>query len=188
MPYSDPRTAIVTRERVREDLRHVFDEVSSGPGGVGTGPMSVLKYSPEMARRAIPLFNYVRNESSLPQKARELAMLTTARAKDCPYIWNAHVALGRQAGLSDALVNALRDRQPLPPTSAEESAVIKVGMEFFQTNRVSQDTFELALKQFGPQGLVELTTLMGFYAMLAFNANTVDLGLPHETAEPPLPV
>jgi len=27
---------------------------------------------------------------------------------------------------------------------------------------------------------------MGFYAMLAFNANTVELGLPHEMIEPPL--
>lgn len=61
----------VTRDRVREDLRHIFDAVSSGPGGVGTGPMSVLKYSPEMARRAIPLFQYVRNESSLPQELTE---------------------------------------------------------------------------------------------------------------------
>jgi 4-carboxymuconolactone decarboxylase len=151
----------VTRERVREELRDIFDEVSSGPGGVGTGPMSVLKYSPEMSRRAIPLFNYVRNESSLPQKVRELAMLTTARAEDCPYIWNAHVTLGRQAGLSDALLNALRDRQPLPPIPVEEAVVIKLGMEFFHTNRVNQDTFNLALEQFGPQGLVELTTLMG---------------------------
>jgi 4-carboxymuconolactone decarboxylase len=178
----------VRRERVREDLRLIFDEVSSGPGGVGTGPMSVLKYSPEMARRALPLFNYVRNESSLPPKVRELAMLTTARAKDCPYIWNAHVALGRQAGLSDTLVDALRDREPLPPMSVEEAVVITLGMEFFQTNRVSQATFDMALEQFGPQGLVELTTLMGFYAMLAFNANAVDLGLPREMIEPPLPV
>jgi 4-carboxymuconolactone decarboxylase len=151
----------VTRKRVCEDLRSFFDEVSSGPGGVGTGPMSVLKYSPEMSRRAIPLCNYVRNESSLPQTVRELAMLTTARAKDCPYIWNAHVALGRQAGLSDTLLNALRDRQPLPAMSVEEAVVIKLGMEFFQTNRVNQDTFDVALKQFGPQGLVELTTLVG---------------------------
>jgi hypothetical protein len=59
----------VTREREREDLRRIFDEVSSGPGGVGSGPMSVLKYSPEMSRRAIPLFNYVRNEST-PEGAR----------------------------------------------------------------------------------------------------------------------
>lgn len=47
---------------------------------------AVLKYSLEMARRAISLFEYIRNESSLPQKVRELAMLTTARATDCPYI------------------------------------------------------------------------------------------------------
>src|SRR4029450_10676612 len=178
----------VTRDRVREDLRSIFDEVSSGPGGVGTGPMSVLKYSPEMSRRAIPLFNYVRNESILPQKVRCLAMLTTARATDCPYIWNAHAALGRQAGLSDALVNALRDHTPLPPMSVEEAGRANPGMEFFQTARISQDTFDGALAQFGPQGLVELTTLMGFYAMLAFNANAIDLGLPREMSEPPLPV
>jgi 4-carboxymuconolactone decarboxylase len=150
--------------------------------------MSVLKYSPEMARRAIPLFQYVRNESTLPPKVRELAMLTTARAKDCPYIWNAHVALGRQAGLSAALLDALRDRELLPPLSVEEAIVITLGLEFFQTNRVSQATFDVALEQFGPQGVVELTTLMGFYAMLAFTANAVDLGLPREMTEPPLPV
>jgi hypothetical protein len=33
-----------------------------------------------------------------------------------------------------------------------------------------------------------LSALMGFYVMLAFNANAVELGLPHEMAEPPLPV
>jgi 4-carboxymuconolactone decarboxylase len=177
----------VTRERMREDLRSIFDEVSSGPSGVGTGPMSVLKYSPEMSRRAIPLFHYVRNEPILPQKVRALAMLTTARATDCP-IWNAHAALGRQAGLRDALVDALRDRKPLPPMAVEKAGVIKLGMEFFQTHRISQETFDVALEQFGPQGLVELTTLKGFYAMLAFNANAVDLRLPQEITEPPLPV
>jgi AhpD family alkylhydroperoxidase len=104
---------------------------------------------------------FVRNESSLPQKVRELAMLTTARAKDCPYIWNAHVRLGRQAGLNDALINALRDRESLPPMSVKEVVVIKLGIEFFQTNRVNQGAFDAALEQFGPQGLVELTTLMG---------------------------
>jgi hypothetical protein len=55
------RVPPVTRDRVREGLRRIFDEVSFGPGGVGTGPMSVLKYGPKMARRAVPLFQYVRN-------------------------------------------------------------------------------------------------------------------------------
>jgi 4-carboxymuconolactone decarboxylase len=182
------RIPAVTRQRVKEELRLLFDEVSSGPGGVGTGPMSILKNSPEMARRAIPLFEYVRNESTVPRKLRELAMLVTARAMDCPYIWNAHVASGRQQGLSDALVDALRDKKPLPPVPPDEAAVINYGMELFRSRRVSQETFQAVLELLGVQASIELTTLMGFYTMLAFNANAVDLGLPHRLTEPPLPV
>ena len=182
------RLPAVTRESIREDLRGVFDDMSAGPGGIGTGPMSVLKHSPEMAKRTIPLFEYVRNESTVPLPIRELAMLTTARAKDCPYIWNRHVALAREAGVSTGLIDALRDQKPLPPMSELEAAVIAMGMDFFRTNRVSEKTFGMILSHLGAQGLVELTTLMGFYAMLAFNANAVDLGIPPNTAEPPLPV
>ncbi len=177
-----------TRDSVRADLRPVFDEISNGPGSEGPGPMSMLRHSPEMARRAIPLYQYVRNESSLPETVRELAMLTAARAADCPYMWNRHAAAARKSGLDNALVDALRDRQPLPPMSAAESAVVRLGTEFFQTRRISRDTFDLALAQFGLQGLVELTTLMGFYAMLAFTANAVELDLPDTLAEPPLPL
>ena len=184
-----PRLPQATRESVKEELREAFDAVSSGPGGAGgAGPMSVLKHSPELLRRATPLFNYLRNESSLPQHVRELAMLTTARAMDCQYIWNAHAALGREAGLSGNLVNSLRDKKPLPRLSAEEAAVVNCGTEFFTTHRVSENTFDACINLFGAQGLVELTSLMGYYAMLAFNANAVDLGLPPDTGEPPLPV
>ena len=182
------RIPAVTRQRVKAELRAIFDEVSSGPGGVGSGPMSVLKNSPEMARRAIPLFNYVRNESTVPKKLRELAMLVTARAMDCPYIWNAHAASGRQEGLSDALVDALRDKKPLPSLFSDEAAVINYGMQLFRDRRVSQETFQAVLGLLGVQATIELTTLIGFYTMLAFNANAVDLGLPHQLAEPPLPI
>ena len=183
-----PRLPQPTRESVKEELRDIFDEVSAGPGGTGTGPMSILKNSPELARRAIPLLNYLRNEASLPQHVRELALLTTARALDCQYIWNAHAALGREAGLSNNLVDSIRDKRPLPRLSAEEAAVVNCGTEFSATHRVSENTFDAMMNLFGVQGLVELTSLMGYYAMLAFNANTVDLGLPQDTAEPPLPV
>jgi 4-carboxymuconolactone decarboxylase len=105
------RIPSVTRESVREDLRGVFDEINAETGGIGTGPTSVLKHSPEMAKRAIPLFEYVRNESTVPLPIRELAMLTTARAKDCPYIWNRHVSLAHEAGVSSDLIDALRDQK-----------------------------------------------------------------------------
>ena len=177
-----------TRESVREELRAIFDELPAPPGGVSTGPMSVLRHSPEMARRAIPLFEYARNESTLPDKVRELAMIVAARATDCVYIWHVHAPAARRAGVSDALVDAIRDGKPLPPMAPDEAAVVNLGMEFFQTHRVSRENFQPAFEQFGAQGLVELTTLMGFYAMLAFNASAVELDPPEHSPEPLLPV
>jgi integron integrase len=143
-----PRTGVVRRH-------HVDASVINKAIGLASRKVGLAKR----------VFNYVRNESVLPQRVRELAMLTTARAEDCPYIWNAHAPLGRQAGLRDALIDALRDRMPLPPMAVEEAVVIKLGMEFFQTNRISQETFDVGLTQFGPQGLVELTTLPDVTAM-----------------------
>ncbi len=182
------RIPMVTRESVAEELRGVFDELDAAPGGIGTGPMSILKHSPEMARRATPFWEYVRNESTVPHAMRELAMLVTARAKDCVYIWDRHVPIARQSGLSNELIDSLRDRKPLPSLSPSEAAVINLANEFFTSNRVSEATFKAAHDQFGTQALVELVTLMGYYAMLAFNANTVDLQLTHESDEPVLPV
>ena len=115
-------------------------------------------------------------------------MLMTARVMDCPYIWNAHAALGREDGLGDALVDALRDNQPLPPMPADESAVFNYTTELLKTRRVRPETFSAVHELLGTQGLVDLTTLIGFYTMLAFNANAVDLDLPHNLTEPALPV
>ena len=183
------RTPVVTRDRVPEHLRAAFDAETATSGGVvATGPGSVMINSPEMRRRANHLVDYLRNESTLPKKIQELAMLITARAMDCQFIWNAHAARGRHEGLSAALVEALRDKRPLPPLPADEAVVVHCGMEFFSTHKVSQATFQAALDQFGAQGLTELTTLMGYYALLAFNANTFEIDLPAERTEPVLPI
>lgn len=85
-------------------------------------------------------------------------------------------------------MNALRDRQPLPSMPADEAAVVNYGMEFFTTHKVSQATFQAALDQCGAQGLTELTTLMGYYALLAFNANAFAIDLSAERSEPLLPI
>ena len=181
----------VTREQFPQALQASFDEVVASRGGgpvVVSGPTSILINSPEMARRAVQLSSYLRNESTLPKKLQELAMLTTARGMDCQYIWNAHAASGRRAGLSDALVDALRDRKPLPEMPADEAAVVNYGMEFFKTHQVAQATFQAAQDQLGSQGLVELTGLMGYYSLLAFSANAFQIDLPDQRTEAVLPV
>jgi 4-carboxymuconolactone decarboxylase len=166
------RVPIVKREQVPEQFREAFDAITAESGGViASGPGSITINSPEMARRRNHLTSYLRYETTFPKRIQELAIITTARAMDCPYVWNAQ-----------------RERRPLPSMSADEAAVVNYAMEFFQTHKVSQKTFQAALDQFGAQHLTELTTLMGSYAQTAFILNAFDVQLPDQRTEPVLPV
>ena len=128
------------------------------------------------------------SERLQPEKIRELAIITTARAMDCQYIWNAHAPDARSAGVSEALIDALRDNRPLPQMAPDEAAIFNYGMELFKTHQVTPKTFQEALDQFGAQHLVELTALMGNYAQTAFFLNAFAVELPDQITEPVLPV
>ena len=185
-----PRFPTANRDSVPQEQVAAFDAIVSSRGGVvpEMGPIAVQLHVPEIAQRGEVLRAYLRAEgSTLPDNVAELAMLTTARELDCQFIWHAHAAAGRRSGLSDALVDSLRDKQDLPTLSAAESAVVNYGREFFRTRRVSQATFDAALAEFGERGLVELTNLMGYYSVLAFNLNAFEQ-LPPPSDEPFLPV
>ena len=185
-----PRFAVASGDVVPQDQVDAFVAMVSSRGGEVPefGPVAVQLHVPEIAQRGEILRAYLRAEgSTLSDPVAELAMITTARELDCQFIWHAHAAAGRRAGLSDALVDALRDKKDLPELSASESAVINYGREFFRTRRVSQSTFDAALAEFGERGLVELTNLMGYYSVLAFNINAFEQ-LPPASDEPFLPV
>jgi 4-carboxymuconolactone decarboxylase len=183
------RVPPASKESMPQNLREAFDAMVQSRGGLPrTGPASVMINSPEACRRAFHFSDYLRRESTLAPHVQELAMLVTARELDCQYIWNAHAASGKKAGLSAELVEALRENEPLASLKPEEAAVITYGQEFFRTHRVSRGTFQAAQEQFGVQGLAELTMLMGFYGILAFHLNAFDVDLPAERTEPLLPV
>jgi 4-carboxymuconolactone decarboxylase len=183
------RIPTATRESVPEAQRGVFDEMMQGLGAAPLyGPGSVMIHVPQAHKWATALNQYLRNDSSLPKKVQELAMLVTARELDCQHIWNAHATSARQAGVPDRVVDGLRDRQVLPELAPDVAAVVHYGREFFRTHRVSRGAFQSALEQFGRQGVVELGLIFGNYSMLAVLINSFDTDLPPDRTERLLPV
>jgi hypothetical protein len=89
-----------------------------------------------MAVRVNRLSEYLGEQSDLPEKIKRLAAMIAARSMDCQFVWNAHAAAGRRAGLSDALVDAIRDSTQLPDMPSDESAVVNYGLELTSTNKV----------------------------------------------------
>jgi len=140
-----------------------------------------------MAKRRGALTNYLRYGTQFEKKYQELAIITTARLMDCAYVWNAHAPAARKEGIADELINALRERKPLPEMSDQENIIITYATEFYTTHKITQTTFDKALSLFGTQYLVELTTLMGHYAQTAFILNAFDVQIAADSNEPRLP-
>jgi 4-carboxymuconolactone decarboxylase len=186
------RTDPASRDSIPQGQEETFDEVITMRGGrPDRGPFSPMVNVPEMAKRALNFWYYLRGERSslsLPETIQELAMLVTAREMDCQFIWNAHAASARRSGLRDDIVDSLRDKRELANLSAVEAVVVDYGREFFRTRQVSQATFDRGVAQLGVQGVAELTNLMGWYALLAFNANSFRIDLPDERTEEVLPI
>ena len=183
------RIPAATRDTVPQNQRAAFDEIVGNSGSAPRyGPGSVLTHVPELSRRVTALNQYLRNDSTLPKKIQELTMLVTAREMDCQHIWNAHAASARQAGVSDDIVDALREDEDLADLAPDEEALVNYVRAVLRSHYASRGAFQAALEQFGRQGLIELTILTGNYSMLALAVNAFDTDLLPDRTEPLLPV
>jgi 4-carboxymuconolactone decarboxylase len=178
------RIPLVTREQITEKERPAFDAfMASRANRPNVGPYSFLLHMPEMAQRLEALRMHLREEASLPQKLQELVMISVAREMSCAFIWYAHAAAARQAGVRDDIVDSIRERRPLTNLDPEEQVAVDFTRELLQNRKVSRPTFEAATTRFGQRGTMTLTNLIACYAVLAYNMNTYELEAPTHPTE-----
>src|SRR5207245_2663172 len=148
-PLPAPRVEPVTRrDQLAETDRAVFDAVTEGRGSV-RGPFGMLLHSPVLCRRHLDVGTYLRFKSRLEPASRELAIVATAREKDCPYVWAAHAPAARKAGISDAAVGAVRDHGDLAGVPPAEGDIADYVRQLSRTNAVAQDLFERLQSRYG---------------------------------------
>ena len=178
------RIPLVTREQVVDKEKPAYDAfMLSRANRPNIGPYSLLLHMPEMAQRLEALRTYLRAEASLPQKLQELAMISLAREMSCAFIWYAHAAAARQAGVRDDIVDNIREKHALANLDPEEQTVVDFTRELLQNRKVSRPTFDAATARFGQRGVMTLTNLIACYAVLAYNMNTYDLPAPAHPTE-----
>ena len=183
------RIPLVTRDDVPAGEKSAYDEFMQSRGNRPlVGPYSLLLHMPEMAQRLEALRTYIRGETSLPQKLQELVMITVAREMDCAFIWYAHAAAARQAGVRDDIVDNVREKRELTNLDPDELTVVHFTRELLQNRQVSQPTFDAAVTRFGQRGMMTLTNLIACYAVLAYNMNTYALAAPEHETEKALPI
>lgn len=176
---------LIDRDEVPSELRDAYDRVASFRGGAVSGPYGILLHSPELAERTAALGQFVRWNSDLTPAQRETAIITAARHWDAELMWGSHVQLARNAGVRDEVIATIGARADLDGLEADEAAIAGYVRELLETNRVTAATFEALRDLVGDAGIVDLTGLVGYYAVVGFTLNAFEV--PPPSGVDPLP-
>ena len=162
---------LADRAGLSADQQAVFDWIVESRGTM-IRPYEVLLHLPEVARPAAELGHQIRYEGALSDHDRELAIIATAAAHACDFEWDTHVGLARSAGVAETTITAVRDGEGAvaPP----DAVVVGFVQQMCAASRVSDAAYAAALRRLGTAGVVELSTLVGYYTLLAFVINLAE--------------
>ena len=138
------------------------------------GPFSVWMHAPEWAERVAHLGTMVRWEGTLELRTRTLAALVVGRHFQAQYVWGIQGVIGAERDVPRSTINAIRDdhSEGIPP---EDLQIIDFTRQLVRANRVDEALAQAVMKRLGADQYVQLTTCIGYYAMLAMTVNGVEL-------------
>ena len=165
--------SITGKEQVPAKDHAVFDSIVASRGAV-QGPFTMFLHSPPVAERVGHLGAYVRFEGSLDMRVRVLAAMTAAREFEAMYVWGAQTGGARRQGVPEATIAAIRDNHSrgVPP---EDAQIIDFTRQLLRQHRVDEPLFKAMQARFGNDELVQLTTAIGYYSLLAMTVNACEL-------------
>ena len=138
------------------------------------GPFSVWMHAPEWAERVAFLGTLVRWEGSLELRTRTLAALTVGRHFQAQYVWGIQGVIGAERDIPRSTIDAIRDglSDGIP---LEDLQIVDFTRQLLRNNRVEAALAQAVMDRLGTDEYVQLTTCIGYYAMLAMTVNGVEL-------------
>lgn len=180
-----PRLPELDPDTLSDAQRQVMADILNGPRGSLSGPFRPWLVRPELADRAQKLGAYARYDTSLPPRLSELAILFTARHWTAQFEWYAHAPPARDGGLSEEVIDAVKEGRRPEFKEEDEAAVYDFCAELYATSRVSDAAYRAVVGHLGEGGAVDLVGILGYYALVSMTLNVFQVGLP-EGEVPPL--
>jgi len=188
-PGSGFRLPLPCREELDDYGKSVYDRLTDPQSRLVAGlrgPAGIRLHSPKLAEITNALSHYLRYETGFDGAVRELAILVTAREMDSQFEWVAHHGVALKEGVAPETIEIVKYRKSVEGLPETEAIIVTLGRQMFGKKHVDPETFGRALKIFGPRQLVDIVSLMGYYAATASLLIAFDMQLV-EGQKPTLP-
>ncbi|HEX9158392.1 MAG TPA: carboxymuconolactone decarboxylase family protein, partial [Syntrophales bacterium] len=126
----------------------------------------VMAHSPKVGMYFLRLGNSILFKGAVPTNLRELAILRVGQINQAHYEYSQHVPIALRMGVRQEQIDALTDWETSRHFNEQERAVLRYTDEVTKNIRVKDDTFAAVRKFLNEEGMVELTTNIGYYGMV----------------------
>jgi len=158
----------IAPDKMTEAQRKAVADYKTLRGVDMTGPpWTVLLRVPAHIVPALQIRLHYLNNSALPARLTEFAILIAARRWTNNWEWNAHSTAAAAAGLKPEVMAALAEGRRPDRMADDEALVYDFSLELEDNQSVSDATYARALQTFGEPGIVEMASIQGYYTYLA---------------------
>ncbi len=177
--------------------RALFDAITGGKRNIGSGPspyitprgglrgpFNALLYAPHVGDPVQRLGERLRSDGILLPRQREIGVLCVAARWRAGYEWWAHARIARECSISDAVIEAIRQRARPPLDQPDELLVHDYSRALLDEQQVPDALYRDAVAALGEEALVELVTLLGYYSLISMILVSFDVPVPDGEAPP----
>lgn len=181
---STPRIAPLGREQWTAQQRELITPQIRADGTVPNLYATMIQH-PRLYAPRMSFGSYLKTETSLPPKTRELLIMRTAFLIGAEYEWAHHVEYARAAGLTDGEIARIAVGPDAAGWSEEHRAVLKAVDELRREAFITDRTWSVLAKHYNTKQLVEIVFTVGGYTMTGLAINS--FGIQVEPGYPRFP-
>jgi alkylhydroperoxidase family enzyme len=159
------RVKILDKDQASPELRERFQKIEDS-GRPVLNLFKIMAHSPRVGHRFLQLGTAILLKGVVPPNLRELAILRVGQINQAKYEWTQHVPIALRVGVQQAQIDALQDWESSSEFNETEKAILRYTDEETLSIRVTDETFGAVRAILSEEGVVELTTAIGYYGMV----------------------
>lgn len=140
------------------------------------GVYATLANHPALFQAIGGLAVHVLHGNSLPDRARELAIVRACARARGAYPYRQHVGIGRGVGLTEAQINAVGQLRP-QGLSGDMRLLVEMVDELYEKNDVDDELWARARAALSTQQILDVILICGFYGLISAVTNVARTSL-----------
>jgi len=169
----------IAKENLTPQQTEVFENIVARRGRL-LGPYKIWIHSPRLAEGMETVGTFLNKQGSLSEKEVEIGVLIIADHWDADYVRQAHITLGRTAGLKDREIGDILAGKDPKFADPHENGVYQFAKSLAGGGKMTDEQFNAAEKALGREGVAEVLVLLGYYTSVALGmkVHQVPVGTP----------